>query len=191
MNQSKYLFAQITDFLPYYEFLHIVKKHDGDKGIREFSCWNQLMMMLFGQLSGCESMRDLCILADAHHRKAYRLGFGKGVSLSTLSRANAGRDYRIFEEFAGRMIARAQACRARAEFDLPVEGSVYAFDSSTISLCLNVFWWTSYKQKLHLRPWIQRLCAPLHHSSSGGIFRLSGAGQREVSADVQHRQKAE
>jgi hypothetical protein len=147
MSQDKYVFAQLAEFLPYEDFKYIVRKSGADKGIREFSCWNQLLMMLFGQLSGCESMRDLCILADAHHRKAYRLGFGKSVSLSTLSRANAGRDYRIFEAFAQRMIARAQACRAQTEFDLPVEGNVYAFDSSTISLCLNVFWWASYKRQ--------------------------------------------
>ena len=147
MNQNKYVFAQLVEFLPYYEFLYIVKKYGGDKGVREFSCWNQLLMMLFGQLAGCESMRDLCILADAHHRKAYRLGFGKSVNISTLSRANAGRDYRIFEEFAQKMIARAQKCRATTEFDLPVEGNVYAFDSSTITLCLNVFWWASYKRR--------------------------------------------
>jgi len=147
MNQNKYVFAQLTEFLPYHEFHLIVKKLGGDKGVREFSCWNQLLTMLFGQFAGCESMRDLCILTQAHHRKAYRLGFGKSVNLSTLSRANAGRDYRIFEQFARRMIARAQKCRATTEFDLPVEGDVYAFDSSTISLCLNVFWWASYKRQ--------------------------------------------
>ena len=147
MNQDKYVFSQLIEFLPYYEFLYIVKKHGGDRGIREFSCWNQLLMMLFGQLAGCESMRDLCILTDAHHRKAYRLGFGKSVNISTLSRANAGRDYCIFEEFAQKMIARAQKCRASTGFDLPVEGNVYAFDSSTITLCLNVFWWASYKRQ--------------------------------------------
>ncbi len=147
MIQDKYVFTQLVDFLPYEEFKYIVKTLDGNKGIREFSCWNQLLCMLFGQLAGCQSMRDLCILTDAHHRKAYRLGFGKSVSISTLSRANAGRDYRIFEQFAHRMIARAQKCRATTEFDLPVEGKVYAFDSSTVSLCLNVFWWASYKQQ--------------------------------------------
>jgi transposase len=155
MNQDKYVFAQMTDFLPYEEFKYIVKKHRGNKGVRDFSCWNQLLMMLFGQLSNCESMRDLCILTDAHYQKAFRLGFGKSISLSTLSRANASRDYRIFEEFATMMIAKAQKCHADIHFDLNVNGPVYAFDSSTISLCLNVFWWATYKRqkggiKLHV-----------------------------------------
>lgn len=154
MNQDKYVFAQLVDFLPYENFRYIVKKHNGNKGIREFSCWNQLLMMIFGQLSNCDSMRDLCILTEAHGRKSYHLGFGKSVSLSTLSRANAGQGYRIFEEFASLMIASAQKCRAGIDFDLKVAGRVYAFDSSIVSLCLNVFWWATYKRskaaiKLH------------------------------------------
>lgn len=147
MNQEKYVFAQLVDFLPYDDFYYIVKKYKGNKGFRDFSCWNQLLKMLFGQLSDCDSLRDLCILTDAHSRKSYRLGFGKNVNLSTVSRANARRDYRIFEEFATLMIAKAQKCRADIEFDLKVDGSVYAFDSSTVSLCLNVFRWATYKRQ--------------------------------------------
>jgi transposase len=147
MNQDKYVFAQLTDFVPYEEFKYLIKKFQGNKGIRNFTCWNQLLMMMFGQLANCDSMRDLCILLDAHYQKAYRLGFGKSVALSTLSRANANRDYRIFEEFALLMISKAQKCRADIDFDLKVEGNVYAFDSSTISLCLNLFWWATYKRQ--------------------------------------------
>jgi transposase len=147
MNRNKYVFAQLIDFLPYDDFYYIVKKYKGNKGIRNFSCWNQLLMMLFGQLSNCDSMRDLCILSDAHHQKAYHLGFGKSISLSTLSRANAKRDYRIFEESASAMIAKAQKLRADIDFDIQVDGNVYAFDSSAVSLCLNVFWWATYKRQ--------------------------------------------
>jgi hypothetical protein len=103
--------------------------------------------VMFGQLSNCDSMRDLCIFIDAHYQKAYRLGFGKSVSISTLSRANAKRAYRIFEEFASLMITKAQKCRADINFDLEIDGNVYAFDSSIISLCLNVFWWATYKRQ--------------------------------------------
>jgi hypothetical protein len=147
MNQDKYVFAQLTDFLSYDDFLYILKKHEGNKGVREFTCWNQLLMMMFGQLSNCDSMRDLCILIDAHYQKAYRLGFGKSVSLSTLSRANANRSYKIYEDFASLMIAKARKCHTDIDFDLKVDGKVYAFDSSTITLCLNVFWWATYKRQ--------------------------------------------
>ncbi|EGK03223.1 DUF4372 domain-containing protein, partial [Dysgonomonas gadei] len=124
MNQDKYVFAQLTDFLPYEQFKYIVKKYRGNMRIRDFSCWNQLLMMMFGQLSNCDSMRDLCILTDAHHQKSYRLGFGKSIALSTLSRANANRDYRIFEELASLMITQAQKCRADIDFDIQVDGNV-------------------------------------------------------------------
>ncbi|GHV72529.1 IS4 family transposase [Bacteroidia bacterium] len=147
MNQNKYVFAQLVDFLPYDDFYYIVKKYKGNKGIRDFSCWNQLLKMMFGQLAACESLRDLCIFTQAHHQKSYHLGFGNDVNLSTISRANAHRDYRIFEEFAAQMIAKAQKCRADIELDIKVDGHIYAFDSSTISLCLNVFWWATYKSQ--------------------------------------------
>jgi len=86
-------------------------------------------------------------LIDAHHQKSYRLGFGKSVALSTLSRANANRSYEIFEEFASFMIAKTQKCRADIDFDLNIDDNVYTFDSSTVSLCLNVFWWATYKRQ--------------------------------------------
>ena len=149
MNQDKYVFTQLTDFLPYEEFKYVVKKHKGNKGVRDFTCWNQLLMMMlmmFGQLSSCESMRDLCILIDAHYQKAYRLGFGKSVVLSTLARANANRSYKIFEEFASLDCKSTKMLCRYCDLDLKVDGRVYALDSSNISLCLNVFWQATYKR---------------------------------------------
>lgn len=145
MNQGTYVFSQLSSFLNNDVFYRIVKKYHGDKYVREFSCWKQLLMMVFGQLSNCDSLRDLSILVEAHQLKSYHLGFGKSVSLSTLSRANAKRDYRIFEEFASYMIAQARQLRASRDFDLKIDSNVYAFDSSTISLCLSVFWWAPFK----------------------------------------------
>lgn len=154
MNQSKYIFSQLAAFLNYDRFFYIVQKYNGDKGNRGFTCWNQLLMMLFGQLSHRDSLRDLMTIIEAHKAKAYHLGFGRCVNLSTIARANASRDYRIFEEFAMHTIAHARRVRANAEFEVKTEGNVYAFDSSTISLCLSVFWWATYKRnkgavKLH------------------------------------------
>jgi hypothetical protein len=140
MNQNKYVFTQLIDFLPYDDFKYIVKKYNGNKGVRIFSCWNQLLKMMYGQLSNCDSLRDLCLIADAHHHKSYHLGFGKSTDRTTLLRANANRDYRIFEGFASLMITKAKKYRANIEFDINVKGNVYAFDSTTISLCLSVFW---------------------------------------------------
>ena len=146
MNQDKYIFAQLVDFLDNNKFFRIVQKYDGDKGNRGFSCWNQLLMMIFGQFSNRDSLRDLVTIIEAHKSKAYHLGFGRCVNLSTIARANASRDYRIFEEFAMHIIAYARRIRANAEFMVNSEGNIYAFDSSIISICLSVFWWATYKR---------------------------------------------
>lgn len=145
MNQDKYIFSQLVSFLDNNKFYRIVKKYDGDKGNRGFTCWNQMLMMIFGQLSNRDSLRDLITIIDAHKTKAYHLGFGKSVNLSTLARANAKRDYRIFEEFAMHLIERARKLRATNEFEVKTDGDIYAFDSSTISLCLSIFWWAKFK----------------------------------------------
>jgi hypothetical protein len=146
MNQGKYVFAQLVEFLDHHKFEDFVARYGGNKGIRGFSCWNQLLMMIFGQLSNRDSLRDLMTIIEAHKSKAYHLGFGRCVNLSTIARANASRDYRIFEEFAMYIIAYARRIRADVEFEVETKGNIYAFDSSTISLCLSVFWWATYKQ---------------------------------------------
>ena len=145
MNKGKYVFSQLLSFLDPFVFLRISKKYCGDKYVKTFSCWNQLAVMMFGQLSNRESLRDLVLATHAHANKAFHLGFGKHASKSTLADANANRDYRIFEEFAYRVMAEARQCRATEIFKLG--GKVYAFDSSTIDLCLSVFGWALFRKK--------------------------------------------
>jgi hypothetical protein len=145
MYCGKFVFAQLIEFLPQKTFQRIVMKHQGDKYIKSFSCWNQLLIMMYGQLSGCESLRELVCIVSAHTPKSYHLGFGKSViTRSNLAKANANRDYKIFEEFAYKMIAIAQSKRITREFE--IAGRFYAFDSTTIDLCLNLFWWASFRK---------------------------------------------
>lgn len=145
MGKAKYVFAQLLSFLDPFVFLRIAKKYDGDKYVKHFSCWNQLAVLMFGQLSNRESLRDVVLATQAHATKAYHLGFGKAATRRNLSKANNTRDYRIFEEFAYRVVAEAQHCRATDIFKLG--GKVYAFDSTTIDLCLNVFEWALFRKK--------------------------------------------
>jgi hypothetical protein len=96
MYNGKYVFAQLIEFLPQKAFQRIVMKYQGDKYIKSFSCWNQLLIMMFGQLSGCESLRELVCILSAHTPKSYHLGFGKSsITRSNLSKANANRDNNI------------------------------------------------------------------------------------------------
>lgn len=109
MKSGKYVFAQLIEFLPQKAFQRIVMKYLGDKYIKSFSCWNQLLVMMYGQLSGCESLRELVCIISTYSPKSYHLGFGKPViTRSNLAMANANRECKIFEEFAYKMIAIAK-----------------------------------------------------------------------------------
>lgn len=143
MNKDKYVFAQMVEFLDNYKFLRIVKKYDGNKYVKHFTCWNQLLTLMFGQLCNRESLRDLIVALNAHQEKCYHLGVGKHVTRSNLAKANENRDYRIFEDFAFYMISEARKKRVNDIFKL--NGNVYAFDSTTIDLCLKLFPWANFR----------------------------------------------
>jgi len=146
MNQGKYIFSQLTDFLPKRIFDGIVTKYNGDKHVRHFSCWNQLLSMIFGQLTGRDSLRDLMVSIEPHKPKYYHLGFGKGTSRSNFAKANENRDCRIFEEYAFYLIDLARKSSiVDQDFQLNIDGNIYAFDSTTIDLCLSVFWWAKFR----------------------------------------------
>ena len=100
MNTGSYVFAQMVKFLDEFAFLRIEKKYDGDKYVKHFSCWNQLLTLMFGQLTGNPSLRRFIIASALIQKKFYSLGMGRNVTRSNLSKANNTRDYRIFEEFA-------------------------------------------------------------------------------------------
>ncbi len=145
MNKEKYVFAQLVSFLNEDKFRRSADKYQGNRYVKHFTCWNQLLALMFGQLSNRESLRDLIVALDAHHSKCYHLGMGKNVSKSNLARANQDRDYRVFEEFAYHLVNEAREKRATDIFKL--EGNIYAFDSTTIDLCLSVFWWAKFRKK--------------------------------------------
>lgn len=144
MFKDKYVFTQLTSFLDRSKFNRIVAKYQGDKYVKSFTCWNQLLAMMFGQLCNREGLRDLIVALQAHQEKWYHLGLGKSVTRSNLSKANENRDYHIFEDFAYYMVEQARTKRKTNIFNLG--GNVYAFDSTTIDLCLDVFWWAKFRK---------------------------------------------
>jgi len=146
MNQDKYVFAQLVEFLNNNKFRRIVDKYDGNRYVKHFTCWNQLLAMMFGQLSNRESLRDLIVALEAHQAKCYHLGIGRNpIAKTTFASANQNRDYRIFENFAFFMMEQARKKQATDIFKL--KGHVYAFDSTTIPLCLSIFWWAKFRKK--------------------------------------------
>lgn len=144
MHQDRFVFVQLVSFLDRNHFNYLVRKYGGDKYVKFFSCWNQLLTLMFGQFCNRESLRDLIIAINAHQKKSYHLGFGKHVIKSNLAKANQNRDYRIFEDFAYFLVDEARRKRAVNIFKL--DGNVYAFDSTTIDLCLDVFWWAKFRK---------------------------------------------
>lgn len=139
------MFAQLLDFIDKDVFLRLANKYEGNRYVKQFTCWNQLAVLMFGLLSNRESLRDVVLATQAHASKAYHLGFGKHAARSTLADANTKRDYRIFEEFAYKVIAETQRCRIVDIFKL--NGKAYTFDSTTIDLCLSTFEWALFRSK--------------------------------------------
>lgn len=143
MNTGKYIFSQMIEFLPQRVFDGFVAKYKGNKYVKHFSCWNQLLVMMFGQLSNRDNLRCLILVIEAHSQKKFHLGFGKNVTRSNLSKANEKRNSKIFGDYAYYLIDIARKRRANNNFE--IEGKVFAFDSSTIDLCLYVFWWAKFR----------------------------------------------
>ena len=146
MHKGRLVFSQLLDYLPRDYFEWLVKRYEGNKYVKTFSCWNHLLVLLFGQLSNRESLRDLIMTIAPHKRLFHHLGFGKNVSRNNLSKANETRDVRIFKSFAERMITLAREKRAGKVKKFFLDKNLYAFDSTTISLCLSLFWWTKLHQ---------------------------------------------
>jgi transposase len=155
MNQGKYVFSQLIEFLSHNEFNCCVNKYKGNYKIKTFSCWHQMLYMIFGQLSNRESLSDLIVCLSSQANKSYHLGMGSGTSKANLAKANENRDYRIYEAFASFLVAQAQGLGIVAEsFKLNIQAPVYAIDATVIDLCLNLFWWGKFRKhkaavKLH------------------------------------------
>jgi hypothetical protein len=144
MHNGRFVFTQITSFLPKRYFERLVDKLDDRTKGWALSHWSHLLVLIFGQLLGCGSLRELTDITIAHGNKSFFLGFGKTpVNRQVLSKANLVRDYKIFEEFAFHMVAIAQSKRITREFEL--HGRFYAIDSTTINLCLSVYRWAKFR----------------------------------------------
>lgn len=144
MHIGKYVFAQITQFLPQRHFRRILTKYDDRTEGWSFSHWSHMLVLMFGQLMGCGTLRELTDITTAHGKKSKHLGFGdKPVNRQMLSKANLLRDHHIFEEFAFHMVSIAQSKRITKEFEL--HGRFYAIDSTTIDLCMSVFRWAEFR----------------------------------------------
>lgn len=145
MYNGKTLFAQIMDFLPWSTFHRIVARYRGDYRIRTFRCTDQFRVMAFAQLTYRESLRDIEACLSAQSTKLYHMGISGTISRSTLADANETRDWRIYADFAQRLIAQARQLYIGEDFGIDISNTVYALDSTTIDLCLSMFPWAPFR----------------------------------------------
>lgn len=142
------------DFVPRYEFHKCVQRYNGHHKVKTFSCWDQFLTMAFAQLTYRESLRDIQACLRAAGTKLYHLGIRSRVSRNTLANANQVRDWRIYADFAQRLIGQARHLYANQEFGVELDQTAYALDSTTIDLCLSLFPWAKFRRhkaavKLH------------------------------------------
>jgi transposase len=145
MYAGKTLFAQLMDFLPWSTFARIVVRYDGDRAVRTLSCAEQFRALAFAQLTYRESLRDIEASLSAQSAKLYHMGFRDPVRRATLADANEARDWRIYAEFAQRLIIQARRLYVGESLAVDLTNSVYALDSTTIDLCMSVFPWAHFR----------------------------------------------
>jgi hypothetical protein len=154
MNLGRTVFSQLVNFFPTYQFQICVDRYQGNRYVKEFSCWDQFLCLAFAQLTYRESLRDIEACLRAQQPKLYHMGFRGQVSRNTLAHANEHRDWRIYADFAQLLIATARDLYRDEPFGLELSETVYAFDSTTIDLCLTLFPWGKFRRhksavKLH------------------------------------------
>ena len=154
MYAGRIVFSQLLDLLPRYEFNSCVRRYRGNLRTRSFTCSDQFLCMAFAQLTGRESLRDIETCLRAMQPKLYHAGIRGTVSRTTMADANENRDWRIYADFAQVLIGQARSLYANDDFGVQLDQTAYAFDSTTIDLCLSLFPWARFRQskaaiKLH------------------------------------------
>ena len=184
MAQTPYIFNQLVSFLPKDYFDRLVKKYNGNAYVKNYSCWNHLLVMVWAQLTGRRSLRDIETSLRAHSDKTYRMGIGATVCRSNIAKANAIRDVSIFREFSQEMMRRASGISVKDDMLERIArafhlAGFFAIDSSSVSLKLSRFPWSEPQEgiggvKLHtmydLMRKVPRLCNITGHEERDQTF---------------------
>ena len=147
MNAGRTILAQLMDYIPRHEFKRCVARYRGHYKVQSFTCWDQFLCLAFAQLTFRESLRDIEACLRSIPDRLYHCGFRGRVSRSTLADANERRDWRIYADFARVLIDRARILYRDEDLGLELDETVYAFDSTTIDLCLSLFPWAPFQQQ--------------------------------------------
>ena len=146
MHQGRSVFSQVMDYFPEREFQSIVERYEGNKWVQSFTCRSHFNVMAFAQLTGRESLRDIETCLAANSRHLHHMGIQSGVSRNNLAHANETRDWRIYRDVALLLIGLARRLYAGEPLDVDLSNAIYAFDSTTVELCLSLFPWASFRK---------------------------------------------
>ena len=146
MHSGKTVFKQLLQYLPRYEFNLCVNRYRGEHWAKKFSTYDQFLCLAYAQLAGRESLRDIETCLNSHQEKLYHIGFRGDVSRTTLADANERRDWRIFQDFGQLLISTAQRLYQNEPIAIELKQPLYAFDSTTIDLCLSLFPWAEFRK---------------------------------------------
>ena len=147
MLTGEFVFSQLMDFFSKYEFNKCVHRYRGNYRVSNFSCRDQFLSMAFAQLTYRESLRDIETCLRAMRPKLYHAGFRGNIARNTLANANRQRDWRIYADFAQVLIAHARKLYLHDDIGFEFEQAAYAFDSTTIDLCLSLFPWAKFRRR--------------------------------------------
>jgi Transposase DDE domain/Domain of unknown function (DUF4372) len=178
MNLGKTLFAQVMEYIPWKTFDRIIDRYQGDAGIRTLSCGEVFRLMAFSQLTWRESLRDIEACLTVHHKKLFHMGLKNIPARSTLADALNKRDWRIYYELAIRLITQARELYAQEKLDIELDATIYALDSTTIDLCLNLFDWAPFRKtkaaiKLHTLLDLRGAIPAFIHISDGKLHDVN------------------
>lgn len=189
MNQGKYVFSQLFEFISHNDFLKCVNKYNGDYKTKHFSCWKQFLCMAFGQLTHRESLSDTILCLRANKTKLYHLGIGQAISKSTLSKANENRDWRIYQDFALMLIEYAKMIyEGDSQLEIDIKNNVFIIDSTTIDLCLSIYPWAKFRKakaavKLHTKMDAKTSIPDFIHISDGKMHDVNILDYITIIAD--------
>ena len=179
MNQGKYVFSQIISIISHKQFQTLVRRHNGDYKVKDFTCWKHFLCMGFGQLTHRESLSDTILCLQANSNKLYHLGIGKAVSKSTLSVANENRSYEIYQGLAMLLIKEAkQLYIGDSDLEIALQNNVFAIDATTIDLCLSSFYWATFRStkagiKLHTQLDLKTAIPEFIHFSTASVHDVN------------------
>jgi Domain of unknown function (DUF4372)/Transposase DDE domain len=179
MNDGKYVFSQVMSFVSHNEFNRCVEQYEGNRRVRQFSCWNQFLCMAFGQLTHRESLSDTVLCLNSNSGKLYHMGIGRLVTKTTLSRANENRDWRIYADFALSLIDEARRLYGSdSQLEIELKQNVFAIDATVIDLCLNVYSWAKFRKskaavKLHVQLDLKNSIPCFIHITTGKVHEVN------------------